>query len=54
MVRKPDKFVRLQVRALRALGELTRNRGLTGLADLARTIPNPVGARVAARQGADG
>ena len=50
MVRKPDKFVRLQVRALRALGELTRNRGLTGLADLARTIPNPVGARVAARR----
>jgi WS/DGAT/MGAT family acyltransferase len=50
MVRKPDKFVRLQIRALRALGELTRNRGLTGMADLARTIPNPIGARVAARR----
>jgi WS/DGAT/MGAT family acyltransferase len=50
MVRKPDKFVRLQVRALRALGELTRNRGLTGLAELARTIPNPIGAQVAARR----
>jgi WS/DGAT/MGAT family acyltransferase len=47
-MRKPEKFVRLQVRALGALGELTRNRGLTGLAELARIIPNPVGARVAA------
>jgi WS/DGAT/MGAT family acyltransferase len=46
MARKPDKFVRLQVRAVRALGELTRNQGLTGLADLARTIPNPLGARL--------
>jgi WS/DGAT/MGAT family acyltransferase len=56
MVRKPDKFVRLQIRAWRALGELTRNRGLTGMADLARTIPNPIGARVAARRerGLDG
>jgi diacylglycerol O-acyltransferase len=52
VVRKPDKFVRLQVRAIRALGELTRNQGLTGLADLARTIPNPIGARVAARRDA--
>jgi WS/DGAT/MGAT family acyltransferase len=49
-VRKPDKFIRLQVRTLRAVGELTRNRGLTGLADLARTIPNPLGARVASRR----
>jgi WS/DGAT/MGAT family acyltransferase len=56
MVRKPDKFVRLQVRALRALGELTRNQGLTGMADLARTIPNPIGAWVVARRarGRDG
>ncbi|MGH9114991.1 MAG: wax ester/triacylglycerol synthase domain-containing protein, partial [Acidimicrobiales bacterium] len=46
---KPGKFLRLQVRTARAVGELTRNRGLTGLADLARVIPNPVGARVAAR-----
>ncbi len=53
MVRKPDKFVRLQVRALRALGDLTKNRGLTGLADLARTVPNPVGARVAAHRDRD-
>jgi diacylglycerol O-acyltransferase len=50
-MRKPGKFVRLQVRAMRAVGELTRNQGLTGLADLARTIPNPLGARVAARRG---
>ena len=48
VARKPEKFVRLQVRVLQALGELTRNRGLTGLAELARIIPNPVGARVAA------
>jgi WS/DGAT/MGAT family acyltransferase len=48
VVRKPDKFVRVQVRALAALGELTRNRGLTGLAELARIIPNPIGARIAA------
>jgi WS/DGAT/MGAT family acyltransferase len=56
MARKPDKLVRLNIRALRALGELTRNRGLTGMADLARTIPNPLGARVAARRerGLDG
>ncbi len=56
VVRKPGKFVRLQVRAVRALGELTRSQGLTGFADLARTIPNPLGARVAARRarGADG
>lgn len=46
---KPGKFVGLQIRTLRAVGEITRNRGLTGLANLMRTIPNPVGARVAAR-----
>ncbi len=46
---KPGKFVRLQVRTLRAVGEMTRNRGLTGLANLIRTIPNPIGAQVAAR-----
>ncbi|HSS11519.1 MAG TPA: wax ester/triacylglycerol synthase family O-acyltransferase [Acidimicrobiales bacterium] len=48
MTLKPGKFVRLQVRTLQAMGELTRNRGLTGLADLARTFPNPIGTRVAA------
>ena len=48
-VGKPGKFIRLQVRSLRAVGELTRNRGLMGVADLARMIPNPIGARVAAR-----
>lgn len=46
---KPGKFVRLQIRTVRAVGEMTRNRGLTGLADLARTIPNPIGARIASR-----
>ena len=46
---KPTKFARLQVRTLRAVGEMTRNRGLTGAADLLRTVPNPLGARVAAR-----
>lgn len=48
-VGKPGKFVRLQIRTLRAVGEMTRNRGLTGLAGLLRTIPNPVGAQLAAR-----
>ena len=48
-VGKPQRFVRLQVRTLRAMGQMTRNRGLTGLADLIRTIPNPVGALVASR-----
>jgi diacylglycerol O-acyltransferase len=51
---RPGKFVRLQVRTLRAVGEMTRNRGLTGLADLARIIPNPLGARVASRQRSEG
>lgn len=46
---KPGKFVRLQIRTLRAVGEMTRNRGLTGLAELLRTIPNPIGAQLAAR-----
>ena len=48
-VAKPGKFVRLQIRTMRAVGEMTRNRGLTGLASLLRTVPNPLGARVAAR-----
>jgi diacylglycerol O-acyltransferase / wax synthase len=39
---KPRKLVRLQIRSLRALGELTRNQGLTGLADLAASVPNPL------------
>lgn len=46
-VRKPSRLAGLQVRSLRAYGELTRNRGLTGLADLARTVPNPLGAALA-------
>lgn len=50
---KPQKFVRLQVRTLRAVGEMTRNRGLTGLADLIRTVPNPAGAFVASRRHRD-
>jgi diacylglycerol O-acyltransferase len=47
VARKPAKLARLQVRSIRALGELTRNQGLTGLAELMRTLPNPVGARLA-------
>jgi diacylglycerol O-acyltransferase / wax synthase len=39
---KPRKLVRLQIRSLRALGELTRNRGLTGLAEFAASVPNPL------------
>ena len=52
-VAKPGKFVRLQIRTMRAVGEMTRNRGLTGLASLLRTVPNPLGARVAARAAHD-
>ena len=47
VTRKPGKLARLQVRSLRALGEVTRNNGITGLAELLRTLPNPVGARLA-------
>ena len=48
-VSKPGKFVAVQVRTIRALGEMTRNKGLVGLADVLRTIPNPIGAAIAAR-----
>ena len=43
VLRKPGKLARLQVRSLRAVGELTRNRGLVGLAEVARSFPNPPG-----------
>ena len=49
VLRKPRKLIRLQVRSLRALGELTRNRGLTGLAELARSVPSPFPARGSAQ-----
>lgn len=42
VARKPRKLIRLQIRTARALGELTRNQGLTGLAELARSLPNPL------------
>ncbi|GAC1596647.1 MAG: wax ester/triacylglycerol synthase family O-acyltransferase [Acidimicrobiales bacterium] len=42
VARKPRKLVRLQYRTVRALGELTRNQGLTGFAELARSVPNPM------------
>ncbi|MDQ6698126.1 MAG: wax ester/triacylglycerol synthase family O-acyltransferase [Actinomycetota bacterium] len=41
VLRKPRKLVRLQIRSLRALGQLTRNQGLTGLAEVARSVPSP-------------
>ena len=41
VLRKPRKLIRLQVRSLRAFGQLTRNQGLTGLAEVARSIPSP-------------
>jgi diacylglycerol O-acyltransferase / wax synthase len=41
VARKPRHLARLQVRSLRAVGELTRNQGLTGLAEVARSVPNP-------------
>ncbi len=53
VVRKPTKFARLQVRSIQALGELTRNQGLTGLAELMRTLPNPVGAQIGRRRRVD-
>lgn len=43
VMRKPGKLARLQVRTIRAVGELTRNRGLTGLAEASRQLPNPMG-----------
>ena len=45
LARKPRKLVRVQIRSVRALGELTRNQGLTALADLARSVPNPLARR---------
>lgn len=41
-VGRPRRLVRLQVRSLRAIGELTRNQGLTGLASLVASVPNPL------------
>jgi len=40
---KTRKLMRLQIRGMRAMGELTRNRGLTGLADLARVVEADLG-----------
>lgn len=54
VIRKPAGFARLQVRSVRALGELTRNQGLTGLADLMRVMPNPVGGRLGVGRGRGG
>jgi len=42
VARKPRKLIRLQLRTARALGELTRNQGLTGLVELSRSVPNPL------------
>jgi diacylglycerol O-acyltransferase / wax synthase len=43
-VRRPEKFVRLSVRALRELSAATRNGGLRVMADLvAQPVPGPVG-----------
>lgn len=50
---KPAKLARLQVRTLRAVGDLTRNRGITGVAQLLRIVPNPLGELVAARSRRD-
>ncbi len=50
VLRKPRKLIRLQVRSLRALGQLTRNQGLTGLAELARSMPSPLPPRRSSAQ----
>ena len=43
-LRRPEKFVRLSVRALRELSAATRNGGLRVMADLlAQPVPGPVG-----------
>lgn len=42
IVRKPGKLARLQVRSIRAAGDLFGNRGLTGFAEAARAFPNPL------------
>lgn len=55
VARKPTRFARLQVRSVQAYGELTRNKGLTGLAEVMRTLPNPLAAHLPrAAQTADG
>lgn len=44
LAKRPVKLVRLQVRALRALADVTRNEGFNTMADIvARPIPGPVG-----------
>ncbi len=53
VARKPGKLARLQVRSLRAVGELTRNRGLVGLAEVARGLPNPLVRRRPSRREPD-
>ena len=43
-IRRPEKFIRLSVRALRELSTATRNGGLRVMADLlAQPVPGPVG-----------
>jgi len=42
IVRKPGKLARLQVRSIRAAGDLFGNQGLTGFAEAARAFPNPL------------
>ncbi len=39
---KPAKYLQLQLRGLQAMGELTRNRGVSAFAELARSAPNPL------------
>lgn len=43
VLHKPGKLARLGVRTARAVGDLTRNRGITGLAEASRQLPNPMG-----------
>jgi diacylglycerol O-acyltransferase len=49
-LRRPEKFIRLSVRALRELSAATRNGGLRVMADLlAQPVPGPAGAFVRRR-----
>ena len=53
-LRRPEKFVRLSVRATRELAAATRSGGLTALADLiAQPMPGPVGKALRERLRAD-
>ncbi len=47
VVRNPERFIRISVRALRELGESTRNGGIKTMAEmLAQPLPGPIGGAI--------